>query len=199
MKRFTMSNTPPDNSVEQRRKLLKGALAASGVVTMGYSGPALASFNCIQKTTTPALTDGLQLVQSVSTSSGSPNWAWVQVTIQKFRVTETNADFYGFVFPDGTGGTIYEVTLPNGANWGQASSNPFINTKISTPQGSERTGWLLVLFDEYGNYMKPDPYEAELLIDRDPTTQEQTPQPAAASCISSLNAQLPPGTISYGG
>ncbi len=44
-----MSNSLPENSVERRRKVLKGALAASGVVTMGYSGSALASFNCIQK------------------------------------------------------------------------------------------------------------------------------------------------------
>ena len=74
-----MSNSLPENSVERRRKVLKGALAASGVVTMGYSGSALASFNCIQKTTLEAPFNGRQLVQVIP--EAYLGWKWQSITV----------------------------------------------------------------------------------------------------------------------
>ena len=75
-----MSNSLPENSVERRRKVLKGALAASGVVTMGYSGSALASFNCIQKTTLEAPINGGQLVQEIPSIYAGWQWKLIPVS-----------------------------------------------------------------------------------------------------------------------
>lgn len=79
-----MSNNPPDNTVEQRRKVLKGALAASGVVTMGYSGSALASFECVTST------DATGVFGFKKTIGASANWAWLRLLV--FDTNKSNND-----------------------------------------------------------------------------------------------------------
>lgn len=193
-----MSNTPPDNAVEQRRRVLKGALAASGVATMGYSGQAHASLDCVQKNTIQAPSGGAQLVQ-IQPTTGGKNWAWVPVTIRKYKDASNNR-FDGFEYP---AGTVYQVTIPERSNyWGQASSDPVqrIDSENLTPLGNERPAWLLVLFNQFGNgYVAaaPTPYTAGT-ISTPPLTPAQLPQPAAQSCITSLKATVPTGTV-YGG
>lgn len=192
-----MSNTPPDNAVEQRRKVLKGALAASGVATMGYSGQAHASLDCVQKNTITVPSGGAQLVRTQPTTGGK-NWAWVPVTIRKYKDASNN-QFDGFEYP---AGTVYQVTIPSGSNWIHASSDPVKRSDPVSPtvpengngNGNDISAWLLVLFDQVGNgYVAaaPTTYAAG-------TTAPPLPLPAAQSCITSLKAAVPTGTI-YGG
>lgn len=194
-----MPHSPEDQAVEKRRKVLKGALAASGVATMGYSGSALASLNCMEKSATTAPSGGAQLVQTQPSASASgPRWAWVPVTIRSYKDAQNN-QFSGFEYPSGT---VYQVNVPNGSNWVRASSDPIKRNDLVSLVGNDngRPGWLLVLFDKFGNgYVAaaPDAYVAGI-AGAPPVTAAQLPQPLAESCATSLNAAVPSGTI-YGG
>jgi hypothetical protein len=194
-----MSHSPEDQAVEKRRKVLKGALVTSGVVTMGYSGSALASLNCMEKGAANVPSGGAQLVQAQpSLSASGPKWAWVPVTIRSYKDAQ-NKQFEGSEYPTGT---VYQVVVPNGNNWIKASSDPVKRKDLvsAVGNGNGRPGWLLVLFDQFGNgYVAaaPDGYAAGM-AGAPPATPAQLPQPATESCTTSLNAAVPSGTI-YGG
>lgn len=77
-----MKPNESSTSTEQRRKLLKSALAASSVVGVGYSGAVAASSlaQCIVHETAPVLF--AQFTGQISTVEASP-YVWKQVTVNK--------------------------------------------------------------------------------------------------------------------
>ncbi|MDD3353720.1 hypothetical protein [Zoogloea sp.] len=130
-----MSNTDQARPTDTRRKLLKSALGASAVVSMGYGGiAAAASITCLQKTnagpsvnfhignTPPARAD-------LSTNEGL--WAWQEVRL--YDVTPTQK-----VFQIRNGGAYYSIT---------GNHDP-VDIPPSTPlsQSSEKA-WSVVYFD----------------------------------------------------
>ena len=186
-----MSNSLPENSVERRRKVLKGALAASGVVTMGYSGSALASFNCIQKTTLEAPINGGQLVQAV------PNeylgWKWQSITVS----ADGDADGLHpgwFTYER----TAYSVQLNKQGNDWTATGDPV--HAITTPPANTTavSMQLLVLYDSSSaGYVRatPSPYKAGSAASPGASLPAALPQPITDSC----HASLIPGTSGSGG
>lgn len=185
-----MSNSLPENSVERRRKVLKGALAASGVVTMGYSGSALASFNCIEKTILQAPSAGRQLVEEVP--SDNPGWEWRLVDV--LVGGNGNGVRTGwFTYEE----TNYSVSLKReGNNWNPtwtATSDP-VSTLAGPPaEPTVVPMYLLVLYESSGaGYVRatPSPYRAGTAASPDASLPAELPQPITDSCHASLN----PGT-----
>ncbi len=189
-----MSNTPPEDSVEQRRKVLKGALAASGVATMGYSGSALASFQCVTSTEQMA---GLYGFKKTLTSGS--NWAWLR--LQVFDTTFGTTDL----------GSWRAVKIPNGSNPTDintttyfyqdnvGNSPPLLPDGVSSPpdgiaaQGSGIDG-------EYAHaiiYFKTDGAIAGFFPTYVPPLG--TAYPAQGSCLTSLNPNMVQTNIFYGG
>lgn len=185
-----MSNTPPDNAVEQRRKVLKGALAASGVVTMGYSGPALASFQCVTSTSAVGL-DGFK-----RTISSSSNWAWLEVQVY-FTTTATAPNVWK------------AVKVPNGSDPLETTdvTTYFFDNGLDAPTldlpgvggipaditaGSPDTGTFAFVII----YFKTDGSIAGFYPKYVPSGSGY---PAQGSCLTSLNPSLDRTNISYGG
>lgn len=73
-----MQESLQTNSVEERRKLLKGALAGSVVMTLGYGGAAAAaSLTCMAKTIDSAMTmPQLFHIGSVPPVASAGHWAY---------------------------------------------------------------------------------------------------------------------------
>lgn len=191
-----MSNTPPEDSIEQRRKVLKGALAASGVATMGYSGSALASFQCVTSTSATGV-PGFK--KSISTTS---NWAWLK--LQVFITNKSN------------GTAIWKaVKIPNGSDPSLASTDsettvyyfddlaatPMLYSLAQLPNGTG-SGISLTGIDA-GKYVyviiyfKTDGAIAGFF----PTYAQSsgTGYPAQGSCLTSLNPNMVQTNIFYGG
>lgn len=193
-----MSNTPPDNAVEQRRKVLKGALAASGVVAMGYSGSALASFQCVTSTTAFNL-DGFK-----KTIDASSNWAWLK--LQVFNTNKGNENQ----------GNWRAVKIPKGSNPSDADSDvnttsyffqdndendnspPLLPDGVTNPpngiapQGmvAGQYAYVVIYFDTEGSiagFFRTYPQSSG------------TGYPAQGSCLTSLNPGMFHTNISYGG
>jgi hypothetical protein len=165
-----MHDAQKTSSVEQRRKLLKGALAASGVVTMGYSGSALASFACVTTTTNPPT------VPIKVALDGSATWAWKELPV--YTLT-SNSALNGVDI----GGVIYIVDLTvTPPTLTLAASTETLNTGVPSSQSV----FVLAYFDSTGA----------------PTgVYNGTPaagSPAAASCLTSINAGVT-GDYTYGG
>ena len=85
-----MTDVRQDNSDEKRRRLLKGALGASTVVTLGYGGAAAAaSLVCLEKLATEPLPQD-QFVFGDVPPAGSI-WVWKHVDVLSFkRVTSSD-------------------------------------------------------------------------------------------------------------
>jgi hypothetical protein len=156
------------NSVERRRKVLKGALAASSVLTMGYSGAALASITCVEKgfagKSFPAGT--AQFVRGGnSPPSTVAHWTWLQVEVSSYQVGR-GASFEGFK----VNGNVYAVKVPNAR---------VVN---AVPAGNQRgyptPGWVLVYFDKDGNTVGSYPSPVSEANDQN--------MPATGSCVTSL-------------
>lgn len=81
-----MTNAPQDKSIEQRRRVLKGALGASTVVTLGYGAPvAAASLNCIAKVDGGYPAGSNQFFLGDQPPDLTPgNWAWRQVPVNMY-------------------------------------------------------------------------------------------------------------------
>lgn len=160
-----MEKIQSQNSTEQRRKLLKGALAASSVAGMGYSGTALASVTqCIASQTTTVYP---QFVFGETPPQGSAQWAWKKVAVYKFKVG--NDDVEGYALKSGT----FRVTD------GSVIRNP----KLSKDQtGYPKNGFVVVYFDSttkseagaYPEFKTPGNGVAQ----------------ASLNCLSSLNPNL---------
>ncbi len=189
-----MSNSLPENSVERRRKVLKGALAASGVVTMGYSGSALASFNCIQKTTLEAPFNGRQLVQVIP--EAYLGWKWQSITVSADGDADgSHTGWFNYL------GVNYSVALNKlGSAW-SATSNP--EQASTTPPISPTLVpmFLLVLYDTSGSGYSPatpSPYVAGAAATPGGNLPAALPQPITDSCHASLNPGTSGGGISGG-
>lgn len=169
-----MSNAPQDNSVEQRRRLLKGALGASTVVTLGYGGTAAAaSMSCIAKVR--ELTSGgppyaTQFTMTAPTASPTgSNWGWVKVKVESYQVG-TDPAFEAFKVNQ----NVYKTTAPD---------VPVIGASPASDQdGYPKDAWVLAYFTDAGE-----------LVGTYPTYQlaVQGATPAAGSCLASVN----PGVV----
>lgn len=170
-----MSNAPQDNSVEQRRRLLKGALGASTVVTLGYGGTAAAaSMSCIAKVRElpsggpPAGTLQFTMTAPTASPTGS-NWGWVKVKVESYQVG-TDPAFEAFKVNE----NVYKTTAPDIAVLGALPA--------SNQDGYPKDAWVLAYFTDAGE-----------LVGTYPTYQlaVQGATPAAGSCLASVN----PGVV----
>ncbi|MBL8446993.1 MAG: hypothetical protein JNJ44_06225 [Zoogloeaceae bacterium] len=193
-----MVDVKPPSSVEGRRKLLKGALGASGVVTMGYSGSALASFNCVENVrnlTTggpPAGSNQFKFGTAPSTSTGK--WAWVEVPVKQYR--QSAAGINGVCTNSGSSGKVDGFKLRSTDTLVYLVSNPAAGVSgyceaVTQDAGYPKKGWVLAYFDDQGNQTGVYP-EKSLAV--------QGFTPATGSCLTSLNAGLAnSGTLTFGG
>lgn len=169
-----MSNAPQDNSVEQRRRLLKGALGASTVVTLGYGGTAAAaSMSCIAKVREltsggPPYATQFTMTPPTASPTGS-NWGWVKVKVESYQVG-TDPAFEAFKVNE----NVYKTTAPDIAVFGALPA--------SNQDGYPKDAWVLAYFTDAGE-----------LVGTYPTYQlaVQGATPAAGSCLASVN----PGVV----
>ena len=170
-----MGRTPQDNSTEQRRRLLKGALGASTVVTLGYGGNvAAASISCVAKVRD--LVSGgppnaaLQFTMNKPTTQSGANWGWVRVDVKKYT-SGTGPAFDAFKVNN----QVYKTSAPDVVVMGASLD--------ADQAGYPKDGWVLAYFDDDGNLVGT--YPTEKLAKYGAT-------PAAASCLTSVN----PGAVS---
>ena len=176
-----MSKAPQDNSVEQRRRLLKGALGASTVMTLGYGGSAAAaSMSCVAKewevgNGPPAGTAQFTQIEPQPTTVGS-NWGWLRVDVNHYTYGST--EFDGFKVGD----NIYKTSEPDIAVLGAAPTAP-------QPDGYPEDGWVLAYFTNDGAW-----------VGTYPTYNSATPAatPVAGSCLASVNPGAV-GNFTFGG
>lgn len=170
-----MGRTPQDNATQQRRRLLKGALGASTVVTLGYGGNvAAASISCVAKVRDletggpPASTHQFTMVKP--SDQGGANWGWVRVDVKKYKPKKDTA-FEAFQVNN----VFYKTTAPDVALTGGRLAN--------NQTGYPKDGWVLAYFDDDGNLTGTYPTEQLAKVGA---------TPAAASCLTSVN----PGAVS---
>lgn len=165
-----MHNSRQTTSVEQRRKLLKGALAASSVVGMGYSGAALASLTCVAKVPTGGYPDPLKQFSTTlpQNTNTDPNWAWSPVQIWLYQVTGGTDTFDGFAINN----ALYRVPAP-----GSAPTPASGSLVQSMPAGYPKTGYVLAYFDDNGVFKGSYPGYS---------TAGPGNRPATSTCLTSL-------------
>lgn len=165
-----MNKDPHDEAVEQRRRLLKGALSASTVMTLGYGGSAAAaSLSCVAKVRDMEVggppANGLQFTMiKPSTTHLGTNWAWEEVQVWRYKLSKKKFD--GFVVI----GNLYDTAKPDTAVLGAS--------KDSVQTGYPKKAWVLAYFDDAGN--RVGTYPSYTLASKGAT-------PAAASCLASVN------------
>lgn len=182
------------DATEQRRKLLKGALGASTVVTLGYSRTAAAASvtACIAN-----FSGAVPAERFVNNNSDSPpsdgvqTLAWKLVYVSEYaeKADGTGTTFYAADI----GGTLYEV-----ADKGAGSLvTPFkirtgYSPKQGQPRGFPRKAWALAYFDEST--------KAEYGLFPNVTETGDGVAPASVQCLNSLNADLAGyGDYKFGG
>lgn len=169
-----MTQTRQDASQEQRRLLLKGALGASTVMTLGYGGAvAAASLTCIAKVDGGYPLEGFQFRRTApSNLSTGNNWAWKRVDIWACNGA---GSFDGFTLDGVNFYTAPEVagTAPEFKVGGKK--------KTSQPNGYPKDGWVLVYF--YDNGDEKGSYPAV-------SAQSTGYAPAVESCLNSINAGI---------
>ncbi|WP_133091744.1 hypothetical protein [Thauera propionica] len=205
--RLIMTNAPQDKSIEQRRRVLKGALGASTVVTLGYGAPvAAASLNCIAKVDGGYPAGSNQFFLGDQPPDLTPgNWAWRQVPVNMYAPPVVAA-------PPATGGQpgkgkgrkkdSDEQSAPEAASdavEGFEVSNlvysttpphdPLVGVEAQTAAGYPKVGWVLVYFDENGEEIGTYP---AYTMDGDGFA------PASESCLNSINPGAA-GNYTYGG
>ena len=176
------------DATEKRRQLLKGALGASTVVTLGYSRSAAAASvtACIANFSAEAL-PGQQFVNSgLNTPPDGNTFAWKEVFVNRYSQN-----------PDGSGSKIYAVKI--GDNLYQVndkgtgpltSSTPVTDTYYVMSSPAARKAWTLVYFstetrEEFGLYPNV-------------AAPEEGVAPASLACLNSLNAAIS-GGYDFGG
>lgn len=184
-----MHPTQPADRTAQRRKLLKGALGASTVATLGYSRTAAAASVTACIANFPDLS--LPAEQFVNSGSVSPpagnGLAWRGVIVQRYSQNPNNAGskFYAVQIGD----LLYRIADPG--TGGLASLEPVTGFPVANqPSGFPRQAWTLVYFsdatrDEFGLYPNV-------------TAPGGGVAPASLACLSSLNADLS-GDYTFGG
>lgn len=189
-----MTHAPQDRSLEQRRRVLKGALGASTVVTLGYDAPvAAASLNCIAKVDGGYPAGSNQFFLGDQPPDLTPgNWAWRQVPVNRYAPPLVTA-------PSGTGKkpskgkkkdsgeqsaqeeaseTVEGFAVGNLVYSTSAPHEPLTNTQIQATEGYPKVGWVLVYFDESGNELGTYPAY---------TMDGEGFAPASESCLNSIN------------
>lgn len=170
-----MDKTHKEAAVEQRRTLLKGALGASTVMTLGYGGAAAAaSLTCIAKVDGGFPTTQFVFAESPPPATGG-GWAWKRIDVNLYSSTgstngncnpNANGNFEGFT----VAGNVYNVAPPQN----------LVPTAVLKSCGAPypKTAWVLAYFDESGNE-----------IGTYPTYSDQGTgfAPAAHSCLTSIN------------
>lgn len=185
-----MDATRKDETVERRRRVLKGAVGASTVLTLGYGGNvAAASLGCVNKAyleSTPPGGASQFLITDPGTTTTDANWAWSKVEVWQCSVkTDTgNTTFDGFSL-DGEA-SWYKV--PEAANTAPEKILGASKKNGSQP-GYPRSAWVLAYFDESGN-----------LVGRYPDISARTSQkvPLEGSCLASVNPNATTG-FTFGG
>lgn len=172
-----MSTTPQDNSVEQRRRLLKGALGASTVFTLGYGGSAAAaSMSCVAKVRDmvsdgpPAGTLQFTMTAPTAPTTGS-NWGWMRIDVESYvTIAAPDVAFEAFKI----GSNVYKTTVPDAVVLGADLAND--------QTGYPKDAWVLAYFTDDG-----------ALVGAYPTYQLAAygATPAAKSCLASVN----PGAV----
>lgn len=170
-------------TTQQRRRLLKSALAASSVAGMGYSGSALASVTkCIsnQKVAVPTQ---FYVGANPPPSTGA-NWTWKSVTVNQYRVNNatTGTRIPGFQLATG----VFRAASP----WDKivdGTGNPQ-NQNSFTPY----TAWVVVYFD------------SETKSEKGAFPEYKAPlggvAQASLNCLGSLDPNLAgSGTYKFGG
>lgn len=190
-----MPIAPPEHTVEQRRKVLKSALAASGVVTMGYSGSALASFQCVTSTDATGVFGFKKVIDA------SSNWAWLR--LQVFKTNKDNSDWKAVKIPTGSNPDDADEDT-NTATYFFQDSTAGGNSPPLYPAGDSnlpsgikakdeivgQEAHVIIYFDTEGSILGFYP-TLEQLSGRD--------YPAQGSCLTSLNPQMDQTNIRYGG
>lgn len=177
-----MTHAPRNDSTEQRRRLLKGALGASTVVTLGYGAPAAASslVSCVAKIRDGAADSPRYPMTQFTTiepsESASDDWAWEAVEVRTYQSQPTVS--YLVINP-GPNEELYTT-----------DSEPIPVTPAPTGPYSTSSGWVMVYFDENGERMGTYPTYKPL---------DEQFAPATASCLTSLNAGVRREGFTYGG
>jgi len=189
-----MEQEQSTNSTEQRRKLLKGALAASGVVSMGYSGSALASFQCVSSTSVSP--PPLQARSTPPSDSGGLRWLKVPLYAYTRDTTKTcnngqivsSYEYGGNIYPV-LGGMQIESSSPiymvldtsNGSGNGSVILilNPIPSGGLCGSAISNKFVYLLAYFEQDGSYVG-------VYTDAAPVMS----QAATGSCLTSVNPNL---------
>lgn len=177
-----MTKTPQGNSTETRRRLLKSALGASTVITLGYGGSAAAaSISCVAKVRDmetggpPAGASQFTMVQPELTPGGT-NWGWVRVDVWSYRLT-TGSAFDAFKVDE----KIYKTSAPSVEVSGA--------TLAQNQNGYPKNAWVLAYFSDDGTLVAT--YPSEQLAEPGAT-------PAAQSCLASVNPGVV-GNLTFGG
>ncbi len=187
-----MDKAHKENSVEQRRKLLKGALAASGVVTMGYSGAALASFECVEKVRMAggAPANGYQFTMTEPTATGGvphQDWAWLKVVVQRYE--DGVGPFIGFEVTIGGTGRIFKIEDPYDPNVPPVEVSG-ASVSLDQSGGYPKDGWVIAYFNNGGDLVGVYPLN---------TMAVPGSTPAVQSCLASINPNLDITGLSFGG
>lgn len=197
----------------QRRRLLKGALAASSVATLGYGGSAAAaSLGCMEKI---ADNGGGYPGPDYQFALGSPpeirsgrGWAWEQVPVHKFqrqtssptppptpggkgRGKNGRGNGQGPATPDSASTeTTYAFQTREGFYYSTVDHRPFHPEGWVQDFTHQENGWVLAYFNLAGER-----------IGSYPAYQSSTTNvaPASASCLASVNPNIPDGRFTFGG
>lgn len=174
-----MTQTEQVNADERRRRLLKGALGASSVMTLGYGGPvAAASLSCIAKVDGgyPAGTAQFFIGEAPPATPTGGNWAWKMVEVNRYQ-----SNGLGVLDGFAVGNNVYRADNP------EVLISP-ANLKESG-NGYPKTAWVLAYFDYAGNEIGTYPTY---------TAQGDGFAPALSSCLSSVNPGIT-GDYMFGG
>lgn len=184
-----MTTPTTEQSRDQRRRLLKGALGASSVVTLGYgASAAAASLECV----TNVITDGGYPLEQFAEGSHPPrtqtgqSWAWEKVEINTYKVRGLRPGNNGVEHIRGytVDGRVYVV--PGSSSYFKGHEQLLTWEDV---KNSRQDGWVLAYFDEKGNRVGTFPnYQAA----------GERGAPAQHSCLNSINPSAA-GSFTFGG
>ena len=168
---------PPqsNDATEKRRQLLKGALGASTVLSLGYSGSvAAASITCIAKRSS---SPDVQFAIGASPPA-EPALEWKSVTVFEYSKKERKTPPFQYYCPIEVDGETNYYKVTSGDLSETATDTSDINALY--PTGNSSPAWVLRYFDPatgeeigtYPAYLSPSPEGA----------------PASLTCLESVSA-----------
>ena len=174
------------DATEKRRQLLKGALGASTVVSLGYSGTAAAaSITCIAKTkTSPAVQFSISAVPPAE-----PALEWKSVKVVEYSEKKNLKGDFQYFCPIEFDGVISYYSVTSSGLSTSATDLSVVNALY--PTGKSSQAWVLRYFDpvtgeEIGTYPT---YSS-------PSTEGA---PASIKCLESVTAANLRSGGSFGG